>query len=168
MNRLKAYDNEFKDKDELALIIDVLKDDLNNKEKSQATGEIPLKRFNEEKKYLIHVNHQLLDNYCKPTKLYKVSNESMVTYHGIKYSVPIKYVGKLLNVSEDNESIHIYYNKKLIYSYSKNKQFRYNYKKNDYINILKNSAFQDDEELNHYIENNLYYLDGINVEEDKK
>ena len=92
----------------------------------------------------------------------------MITYHGIKYSVPIQYVGKQITVLEEDNVIHLYYNKNLIYSYSKNKKFKYNYKKKDYIDILQNSAFHDDEELDYYIKNNLYYLDGINVEEDKK
>lgn len=93
--------------------------DLNYHEKSQATNEIPYIRFEEEKKYLIHVNNHLLDSYCKPSKTYKVSKESMITYHGIKYSVPIQYVDKQITVLDEDNVIHLYYNSKLICTYKK-------------------------------------------------
>ena len=41
--------------------------------------------------YLKPVNYEILENYSLVEKTYKVSNESMITYHGIKYSVPIIY-----------------------------------------------------------------------------
>lgn len=94
MNRLKAYDNEFKDLDDLNQVVEELNYELNNEEKSQATNEIPNVLFQKEKEYLIPVNYDILENYCNPVKTYKVSNESMITYHGIKYSVPIQYIGK--------------------------------------------------------------------------
>ena len=119
MNRLKAYDYEFKNKDDLMLTIDQLKHELNYEEKSQATNEIPRVLFEKEKEYLKPVNYEILENYCLPEKTYKVSNESMITYHGIKYSVPIQYVGKQIYVLEEDNVIHLYYNKLLIYSYQK-------------------------------------------------
>ena len=170
MNRLKAYDYEFKNKDDLMLTIDQLKHELNYEEKSQATNEIPRVLFEKEKEYLKPVNYEILENYCLPEKTYKVSNESMITYHGIKYSVPIQYVGKQIYVLEEDNVIHLYYNKFLIYSYQKNLKWRYNYKESDYIDILKHSSFntKTDEEINEYINKNLYSLDGINIERDEK
>ena len=170
MNRLKAYDYEFKNKDDLMLTIDQLKHELNYEEKSQATNEIPRVLFEKEKEYLKPVNYEILENYCLPEKTYKVSNESMITYHGIKYSVPIQYIGKQIYVLEEDNVIHLYYNKFLIYSYQKNLKWRYNYKESDYIDILKHSSFntKTDEEINEYINKNLYSLDGINIERDEK
>ena len=153
MNRLKAYNHEFKDKEELSLIVDQLKYELNFEEKSQATNEIPRVLFEKEKEYLKPVNYEILENYCLPEKTYKVSHESMITYHGIKYSVPIQYIGK-------------------IYTYQKNSKWRYNYKKEDYIDILKHSSFntKTEVEIDEYINKNLYSLDGIYIDkgEDKK
>ena len=168
MNRLKAYDYEFKDKEELELIVSQLNYDLNYIEKSQATNEIPRELFEKEKEYLIPVNYELLESYCKPTKTYKVTQESMITYKGIKYSVPIQYIGKDINVLEDDNVIHLYYNASLINTYNKNTSYKYNYKKNDYIDILKHSAFNNkcDTEINEYINKNLYSLDGINIEKE--
>ena len=170
MNRLKAYDYEFKNKDDLMLTVEQLKYELNFEEKSQATNEIPRILFEKEKEYLKPVNYEILENYCLPEKTYKVSNESMITYHGIKYSVPIQYVGKQIYVLEEDNVIHLYYNKLLIYSYQKKLKWRYNYKESDYIDILKHSSFntKTDEEINEYINKNLYSLDGINIERVEK
>ncbi len=170
MNRLKAYDYEFENIDELILTVDQLKQELNYEEKSQAINELPIKLFDKEKEYLKPVNYKILENYCLPEKTYKVSNESMITYHGIKYSVPIQYVGKSIYVLEEDNVIHLYYNKFLICSYQKNLKWRYNYKENDYIDILKHSSFntKTDDEINEYIKKNLYSLDGINIERDER
>ena len=73
------------------------------------------------------MNVEILNNYCISKKTYKVSNESMITYHGVKYSVPIQYVGKQLTVLDNDNVIHLYYNSNLINSYKKNDQFKLNY-----------------------------------------
>ena len=170
MNRLKAYDYEFDDAKELKLIVEKLLYELNYKEKSQATNEIPIKLFEKEKEYLKPVNFELLENYNLPEKTYKVSNESMINYHGIKYSVPIQYVGKNIFILEEDDVIHLYYNKNLVCSYKKNSKFKYNYKENDYIDILKNSSFNTstEKEIEDFINQNLYSLDGINIERESK
>ena len=166
MNRLKAYDNEFNNKEDLEQVVEQLKYELNYEEKSQATSEIPKILFDKEKEYLTPINYEILENYCLPEKTYKVSNESMISYHGIKYSVPIQYVGKQLTVIDEDNVIHLYYNKELIYSYKKNTNFRYNYKEQDYIDILKRSSFntKTEDEISEYIEKNLYSLDGIYID----
>ena len=93
----------------------------------------------------------------------------MINYHGIKYSVPIKYVGKNITVIDENNVIHLYYNKDLIYSYKKNTNFKFNYKENDYIDILKRSSFntQTEEQINNFINKNIHSLDCINIEREK-
>ena len=168
MNRLKAYDNEFNDKEDLEQVVEQLKYELNYEEKSQATSEIPKILFDKEKEYLTPINYEILENYCLPEKTYKVSNESMISYKGIKYSVPIQYVGKQLTVIDEDNVIHIYYNKELIYSYKKHTNFRYNYKEQDYIDILKHSSFntKTEDEISEYIEKNLYSLDGIYIDKE--
>lgn len=90
----------------------------------------------------------------------------MISYQGIKYSVPIQYVGKELTVLEEDNVIHIYYSTNSIVSYKKNAKYRYNYKEKDYIDILKHSSFNNstDEEIQKYINQNLKSLDGINIE----
>ena len=172
MNRLKAYDYEFSDIDELEQVVKRLNYDLNYLEKSQATNEIPKVLFEKEKEYLIPVNYDILETYLSPTKTYKVSNESMITYKGIKYSVPIHLVGKDITVLDEDNNIHLYYNSKCINTYQKNTTYKYNYKQDDYIDILKHSSFNDktENELKEYIDKNLCSLDRINIDkgEDKK
>ena len=46
----------------------------------------------------------------------------------IETEVPIQYIGKPITVIDEDNVIHLYYNKKLIYTYKKNTSFRYNYK----------------------------------------
>lgn len=166
MNRLKAFDYEFKNLKDLDEIVKKLNYELNYIEKSQATNEIPKILYDKEKEHLKPVNYEILENYCLPEKTYKVSNESMIKYHGIKYSVPIQYVGKDIIVSEEDNVIHLYYNKNLICTYQKNTNFKYNYKEEDYKDILKNSIFtnKNDIELQEYINKNLQSLDGIYID----
>ena len=142
MNRLKAFDYEFNDKNDLAHIVEKLNYILNYEEKSQAINDKPINYFTKEKEYLKPVNYEILENYCLPNKTYKVSNESMISYQEIKYSVPIQYVGKELTVSDEDNVIHIYSSTNLIVSYKKNAKYRYNYKEQDYIDILKHSSFK--------------------------
>ena len=166
MNRLKAFDFEFEDLKELEKIVSDLNYNLNYKEKSQAINEVPIVLFEKEKEYLNPVSFELLETYCSQQKTYKVSNESMIKYNGIKYSVPIQYVSKQITVSEDDNFIYLYYNSKLINSYVKNTSYKYNYKENDYLDILKHSSFNNktEQELNEYINKNLYSLDGVYID----
>lgn len=170
MNRLKAFDYEFEDSKDLKIIVEKLLYELNYEEKSQATNEIPITLFEKEKEYLKPVNFKLLENYNLPEKTYKVSNESMINYHGIKYSVPIKYVGKNISVLEEDNVIHLYYNKNLVCSYKKNSKYKYNYKETDYLDILKNSSFETstEKDIEDFISKNLYSLDGINIDREVK
>ena len=157
-------------KNDLAYIVEKLNYILNYEEKSQAINDKPINYFTKEKEYLKPVNYEILENYYLPQKTYKVSNESMISYQGIKYSVPIQYVGKELTVLDEDNVIHIYYNTDLIVSYKKNAKYRYNYKEKDYIDILKHSSFNNstDEEIQEYINKNLQSLDGINIEKGEK
>ncbi len=169
MSRLKAFDYEFVDKDDLANMVKKINYILNYEEKSQAIDDYPINYFEKEKEHLTPVNFDILKNYGLPQKTYKVSNESMIKYHGVKYSVPIRYVGKELTVLEEDASIHIYYNTDLLVSYIKNDDFRYNYKEEHYVDILKHSCFKDktEEEIQKYIDKNLQSLDKINIEKEE-
>ena len=170
MNRLKAFNKEFRDLKELDDIVKKLNYSLNYEEKSQAINEIPNDLFQKEKEYLKPVNIDILKNYYIPEKVYKVSNESMITYKGIKYSVPIQYIGKQITVLDEDNVIHLYYNAKLLYSYNKNKKYKYNYKEQDYIDILKHSSFdyKTDKEIKEFVEYNLKSLDNIYIEKGDK
>ena len=88
--------------------------DIKN-EFSQATNEVPFIRFLKEKEYLNPLpNIDILLSYFHHEKEYKVSKESMIRYKGKKYSVPTKYIGNYVTVSEIESELYIYYTKDLI------------------------------------------------------
>ena len=116
INRIKAYNNEFSDQYDLRKIIEEMNISLNN-EIVQGINEKPILRFEKEKNTLIPVNIELLKPYFLRQKEYKVSNESMISYKGKKYSVPTAYIGKYLNVAEEDNTIYIYYTTNFICSY---------------------------------------------------
>ena len=136
MDRLKAYNNEFENVDNLYNVIEDLNTQLNN-EIVQGIGETPNERFKKEKSTLTRVNLDLLEPYYIQTKEYKVSNESMITYKGKKYSVPTYLIGKQVIVKESNFEIYIYYTTNFICLYNTNESLRFNYKDEHYKNILK-------------------------------
>lgn len=167
MDRLKAYNNEFDSIYDLYAIIENLNIELNN-EIVQGLGQTPNERFEKEKSTLTNVNLDLLEPYYIPTKEYKVSNESMITYKSKKYSVPPYLIGKYVTVKECDSGIYIYYNTNFVCSYNINVSFRLNYKESHYKDILRQDAFKDatDDELEAQIQRNLSFMDNISIEED--
>lgn len=72
----------------------------------------------EEQKYLYPMpSIDCISQYFRQNKGYKVSKESMITYKKHKYSVPIKYIGEYLTVSENEDTLNIYYTTDLIASH---------------------------------------------------
>jgi len=168
MNRLKAYDYEFIDWDELNNIVKKLLYKLNYEEKSQATNEYPINRYKKEKEYLIPINTELLKTHYTKVKLYKVTKESMILYKGKKYSVPTYYVGKCLSVTESTELIQINYNTELVNAYNKKNTKKLNYKKDDYLDIMNQSIYKDKsyDEIEEITYKNINSLDETNIEEE--
>lgn len=116
MNRLKAYNGEFSSQYDLIKIVDDMNTSLNN-EIVQGINQKPIDRFKKEKNTLNPVNIEILKPYFIRQKEYKVSNESMITYKGKKYSVPTAYIGKYVTVTEGDSTIYIYYSTNFICSY---------------------------------------------------
>ena len=146
VDRLKVYNNEFKNYEELEKIVNDFMEEINN-EISQGTNEKPVDRLKKETKYLLPLpNQDILKTYIASPKEYKVSKESMITYKGQKYSVPTYLIGELVSVKETNEYIHIYYTTNLITTHRKTDKFL-NYQKEHLKDILKSDAFKDMLEL---------------------
>lgn len=135
MDRLKVFNEEFSSYEELDSIVRKLNENLNN-EVSQSTGKVCLEMFNnEEKEYLCRIN---LDQFSYKTnrQVRKVTNESMINYDRHKYSVPVEYIDKLVEVEVINDSLHIYYSGKEISCHELSEN-RYNYKKEHIVQILE-------------------------------
>lgn len=159
-NRLVPYNGEFETFKELEAIVNELNLDL-NEEVSQATLETPNNRFKKEKEYLSPMpSLDTLTSYFFQEKSYKVSKESMINYKGKKYSVPIRYLSKYVNVNETTSDICIYYTGDLIVCHKKSNRIL-NYKETHVKEILISDALShyDDKEINAFIENNLKKMD---------
>jgi len=159
-NRLDVYNYEFQDEQELINIVKQLNHDLNN-ELSQAINEPPINRLNMEKEYLRPIpNNQVIETYTSLEKTYSVSKESMITYKGNKYSVPLHYIDKKVKVKVVNSTLQIYLGTDLIATHSISKKFL-NYRKNDAIEILQSDAlkYRSSMEIESFVENTLKNLD---------
>ena len=102
----------------------------------------------------------ILLSYFHHEKEYKVSKESMIRYKGKKYSVPTKYIGNYVTVSEIETELYIYYTKDLIACHKISEKLLH-YQKEHAKEILKSDAFKhySDEEIEDFIENNLKNMD---------
>jgi transposase len=160
-NRLAVYNGEFEDYDDLDKIVQDFMKEVNN-EISQAINETPLSRLNKEREYLKPLPPMdSLVSYVSCEKEYKVSKESMVNYKGKKYSVPTKYIGLKVNITETCDgNISIYYNGDFIvcHSLSDNK---YNYKIGHMHEILKSDACKHltDAKIDEFIRENMSMMD---------
>ena len=160
-NRLAVYNGEFEDYDDLELIVSNFMKEINN-EVSQAIDMCPLNRLNKELEYLKPIPPiDSLLSYISCEKEYKVSKESMVNYKGKKYSVPTKYIGLKVNITElKDDNINIYYNGDLIVCHSLGDK-KYNYKINHIHEILKSDACKhlSDDKIDDFIKENMSMMD---------
>ena len=159
-DRLKVYNEEFDTFEELEAITRSFMEEINNGV-SQATGEVPAERFRREKEYLRPLpNIHVLSSYVSHYKEYKVSTESMISYKGRKYSVPVYYIGKSVNVTEEGGEIRIYYGEDRISSFTLSEK-RFNYKREHVREILASDALAhlDMTEIDDFIQNNLSAMD---------
>ena len=165
MNRLKAYNEEFDNIEELEKVVDELNIELNN-EILDEFGQTPNKRFEKEKNTLKSVNLEILETYYSSPKEYKISKESMVTYKGKKYSVPLNLIGKHVTIKEDEDQLYIYYNTDLVHKYNKLSDSKLNYKEDVYKELVKQSMYNNaaDDEIEKQMQKNLEYMDNINIE----
>ena len=160
VDRLKTYNEEFNDFNQLELIVKEFNDDINN-EISQATNEKPISRFQKEKEHLNPLpNMDNLMSYFHHEKEFKVSNESMIKYKGKKYSVPTRYIGKKVNVFCSDDKLQIYYTKDLIACHTVSDKILH-YKSSHAREILKSEALKtySDDEIDIFIHENLFKMD---------
>lgn len=168
LDRLVVYNEEFEDYKDLEDITNEFLNDINS-ELSQAMDEIPFERFKKEKEYLKPLSPiEILLSYISREKEYKVNKESMVSYKGKKYSVPTKYIGKKLNITDQKDgNIYLYYNRDCIVCHPIGDK-KLNYKHEHMHEILKSDVCKhlNDSEIDRFIKNNISMMD-IYLEGDK-
>jgi len=166
MDRLRVYNHEFYDSTDLIRIVDELCDELNS-EVSQATDEIPdiLWKINE-KEHLHKLKDDLLNPYFEDSIRRKVTKEAMVIFRKCRYSVDPRYIGKEvdLDLSENEEYVHIYYNGEQIRSHPLTTK-RLNYNQEDLVQILKSDVMshKEEDDIQEHIKRSLKQYDLLEV-----
>ena len=150
MSWLIPYNGEFENEEELIKIIKKINLKINN-QINETIGVPPIMLFQKEKEYLNPLpNNKIMNQYLYDTLSVKVSNESLFYYKGSKYSVPIKFIGSMLNIREELNKLYVYYNKDLITIHNISNNF-INYKEEHYneglISILKNKEQEQIDEI---------------------
>ena len=160
MNRLKVYNHEFIDSSDLIRIVHSLLKEINN-EKSESTKEKPIDRFKKEKEYLSPIpNIECLNGYFKAIPLTrKVPKDSMIMYKENKYSVPEKYIGKMVSIEIKENYLYIYYNNSFITKHLISSK-PFNYHKEHYIMSMSHSI-KDEKLIEDICEENLKIFDKL-------
>lgn len=159
-DRLLAYNNEFTIVEDLEIIVDTFNKNI-NEEVSQSHNRIVNEVFEYEKEYLLPLpRNNILNSYLSNRQIRKVAHDSMISFNGNKYSVPVKYIGLDLNVLQKDNSLYIYDNTYLVRCHEvANNPFNYNIEDVKDIlasDLLRNSSPQKIEE---FIANNLSQYD---------
>lgn len=160
MNRLRVYNDEFIDLNDLINIVSKLNEDINS-EVSQTTLEKPIDRFKKEKEYLSpEPRYDILEAYYDKQELSrKVPKDCLISYKKHKYSVPPTYVGKIVTLKAKEDNLYIYYNKTLVSSHKLNeKTINYNYE--DYRSLLQKSL-SNKEDIERIAKENLTLFDKL-------
>lgn len=161
MNRLKVYSGEIETFEDIKNIVQKFNIELND-EISQATGKKPIDLFKKEKEYLTNVNLNSLIGYFIKAEYRKVSRESLITYEGKKYSVPPKYIGKMVEIEDEGDYFVVTYEGHYIYRREKDDKL-YHFLPSDYMKILKASDLDnlEDETLCEIARRNLDIYDKL-------
>ena len=129
----------------------------------QATGLPPILVFNAEKEHLLPLPHAKVCSYYKNiTITAKVNTSSLFKYKGNMYSVPADMIGKNVTIEVIENSLNVYYNKKLItmHSISENK---INYNSNHHFQMLGLTfKSREDEDIKDYAEKHFKELEKFN------
>lgn len=165
VERIRPYDYEFEDSDELVHLISDMCLEFNYEEISQATDMRPADLWSQkEKEYLQPFDLEKVSAYFESEVVRIVSQESMVNFRKCKYSVPVRYIGCEVELTIDDESqmLYIYYKGEEIKSHPLSEK-RFNYKEDDYFDILKSDlmADKDDEYILDYIKGTLGEYDNL-------
>ena len=159
-DRLLAYNNEFTIVEDLEIIVDTFNKNI-NEEVSQSHNRIVNEVFEYEKEYLLPLpRNNILNSYLSNRQTRKVAQDSMISFNGNKYSVPVKYIGLDLNVIQKDNTLYIYDNINLVRCHEiANNPLNYNI--DDVKDILASDLLKNSspEKIEEFITNNLSQYD---------
>jgi transposase len=154
-----AYDYAFENEDELKDIIVKINKKVNT-QVNQATNIPPVLLYQKEKEYLFPLpNKHIIESYMDTTVKLKVQKDSLIHYKGNKYSVPPKYIGKIVSIKINDNYLYVYYNTELI-TVHKITGKKINYL-SDHYRTLMSKHIKNENELNEFCINNLKKLDNF-------
>ncbi|ONN26428.1 integrase, partial [Thermosipho affectus] len=111
-----------------------------------------------EKEYLSHLpRRHIVESYVDRSVKVKVQKDSLIYYKGNKYSVPIEYIGKTVNLKINENYLYVYYTTELIAVHEITDQ-KINYLSNHYMALMR-KHIKDSSKLKEVCENNLNNLD---------
>lgn len=160
MSWLIPYNNEFETEEDLIKILERITKETNLKV-NETIGTTPIMLFNKEKEYLLELPaKEILEGYLNDLKDVHVDNTFLVHYKNNKYSVPIKFINKTVQIKELDNKIYIYYNKDLIAMHEISEK-KINYDKNHYSEGMYANYHgkENNEKINKVIEENLKRFD---------
>ncbi len=130
-----AYEGEFDTEEELIAILQKVNKKVNTYV-CQETGVPPLLLFQKEKEYLQSLpNSKVIESYLSHDRQTTVRKDSMISYMNNKYSVPLEYIGKPVNLRVKLNTLEIYFSTELIARHELSNK-KLNYQKEHYTNLL--------------------------------
>ena len=161
MNRIKVYSGDITCFDDIRRIASELNREINSSI-CQATGQKPFDLLKLELPYLIKTNLDILTGYFEDVISRKVSTESMISYEGKKYSVPPKYIGKKVDITDTGSGFDVSFNGHFIRHWEKSGKIM-NFNHTDYLEIARNSSLKrlDEGEITAIAERNLEIYDKL-------
>ena len=161
VNRIKVYNSEFENLEELENIIIKFNEEINN-EICQGTGVKPIDRLMEEQKYLNPLPKlDIFEEYLNlNANKRKVTSESMISIDGKKYSVPPQYINMEVSFQLKNEIIEIYNSNQILICIHSVSNRKLNYRKEDFEQIAE-KALADSNVISKVCASNLAMYDSI-------
>lgn len=158
---LIPYNYEFETEEDIINTIKKINIEVNN-QVNDTTNMKPILLYQKEKEYLKPLpSNQILEQYMNLSTAVKVQNTMLINYKGNQYSVPKKYINKVLKIKEIDNKLYIYDNTELVVIHEISDK-KINYKKEHYIEGLKGSlCSKTDEEIDNLVKKNLELFDQL-------
>lgn len=151
------YEGEFETEEELIAILEKVNKKVNSYV-CQETGVPPLLLFQEEKEHLQPLpNHKVIESYMSHNRQTTVQKDSMVSYMNNKYSVPLEYIGKPVNLRVKSNTLEIYFSTELIAKHELTSK-KLNYDEMHYIQLLS-GCMKDNQSVTELAQTNLQLMD---------
>lgn len=151
------YEGEFETEEELIAILEKVNKKVNSYV-CQETGVPPLLLFQKEKEYLQPLpNPKVIESYMSHNRQTTVQKDSMVSYMNNKYSVPLEYIGKPVNLRVKSNTLEIYFSTELIAKHELTNK-KLNYDETHYIRLLS-GCMKDNQSVAELAQTNLQLMD---------